>query len=213
MALKVFLLQPLEEADIRQFAQHRSADDIDRLIDDLNRKDLMDLAGRPFDLEGILNKWNSEGTLGDSRRELLQHNVTMRLEESHDPERALRQPLSLTKARDGAERLAAAVVLTGKTDIHVPDGVHTRPGVEAKAVLPDWEPADVQALLERATFDGAIYGAVRFRNREVREFLAAGWFSKLLQRGRSRHEIRSLFFRTQYGHHFVSPACVCCCPG
>lgn len=205
MALDVFLLQPLDEKDIRQFAQHRSANDIDRLIDDLERKDLMDLAGRPFDLEGILDKWNSEGTLGDSRRELLQHNVTMRLQEAHDPDRALRQPLSLTRARDGVERLAAAVVLTGKADIHVPDGVHTRPGVEAKAVLPDWDPADVQALLERATFDGAIYGAVRFRNREVREILAAGWFSKLLRRGNSRHEIRSLFFRTQYEHRFVSP--------
>ena len=205
VTLNVFLLQALDEPDIRQFAQHRSAKDIDRLIDDLNRKDLMDLAGRPFDLEGILDKWRSDQTLGDSRRELLHHNVTMRLEESHDADRALRQPLSLTRARDGAERLAAAVVLTGKADIHVPDGVHTRPGIEAKAVLPDWKPADVQALLERATFDGVIYGAVRFRNREVREILAAGWFSKLLERGRSRHEIRLLFFRTQYGRHFVSP--------
>ena len=201
----VFLLQPLDERDIRQFAQHRSTKDIDRLIDDLERKDLMDLAGRPFDLEGILDKWTSDQTLGDSRRDLLHHNVTMRLEEPHDPDRALRQPLSLTKAQDGAERLAAAVVLTGKADIHVPDGVHTRPGIEARAVLPDWKPADVQALLERATFNGVIYGAVRFRSREVREILAAGWFSKLLQRGHSRHEIRSLFFRTQYGHHFVSP--------
>ena len=205
VALNVFLLQPLDEADIRQFAQHRSANDIDRLIDDLNRKDLMDLAGRPFDLEGILDKWRTDQTLGDSRRQLLHHNVTMRLDESHDADRALRQPLSLTRARDGAERLAAAVVLTGKADIHVPDGVHTRPGIKARAVLPDWKPADVQALLERATFDGVIYGAVRFRNREVREILAAGWFSKLLERGRSRHEIRSLFFPTQYGHRFVSP--------
>ena len=205
VTLNVFLLQPLDERDIRQFAQHRSAKDVDRLIDDLERKDLMDLAGRPFDLEGILDKWASDQTLGDSRRDLLHHNVTIRLEESHDADRALRQPLSLTKARDGAERLAAAVVLTGEAGIHVPDGVHTRPGIEAKAVLSDWEPAHVQALLERATFDGVIYGAVRFRNREVREILAAGWFSKLLERGHSRHEIRSLFFRTKYGHHFVSP--------
>ena len=205
MTLNVFLLQPLDERDIRQFAQHRSAKDVDRLIDDLERKDLMDLAGRPFDLEGILDKWASDQTLGDSRRDLLHHNVTLRLKESHDPDRALRQPLSLTKARDGAERLAAAVVLTGEAGIHVPDGVHTRPGIEAKAVLSDWEPADVQALLERATFDGVIYGAVRFRNRQIREILAAGWFSRLLRQGHSRHEIRSFFFRTQYGHHFVSP--------
>ena len=205
VALDVFLLQPLDEEDIRQFAQRRSVKDVDGLIDDLKRKDLMDLAGRPFDLEGILDKWASEQTLGDSRRDLLHHNVTMRLKESHDPDRELRQPLNLAKARDGAMRLAAAVVLTGEAGIQVPDGVHTRPCIEAAAVLSDWEPADVRALLERATFDGVIYGAVRFRNREVREILAAGWFSKLLERGHSRHEIRLLFFRTKFGHHFVSP--------
>ena len=203
--MDVFLLQPLVENDIRQFAQHRSVRDVDGLIDDLKRKDLMDLAARPFDLEGILDKWASEQTLGDSRRDLLQHNVTMRLKESHDPDRALRQPLNLAKAQDGAERLAAAVVLTGEAGIHVPDGVHTRPGIEAAAVLSDWKTTDVQALLERAIFDGVIYGAVRFRHRDVREFLAAGWFSKLLQQGHSRHEIKSICFRTQYGHHFVSP--------
>ena len=59
VALDVFLLQPLDEKDIRQFAQHRTIKDVDGLIDDLNRKDLMDLAARPFDLEGILDKWAS----------------------------------------------------------------------------------------------------------------------------------------------------------
>ena len=205
VALNVFLLEPLDEKDIRQFAQHRSAKNVVRLIHNLKRKDFMDLAGRPFDLEGILDKWASDQTLGDSRRDLLHRNVTMRLKESHDPDRALRQPLNLAKAQDGAERLAAAVVLTGEAGIHVPDGVHTQPGIEAATVLCDWKSTDVQALLERATFDGVIYGAVRFRNREVREILAAGWFSKLLEQGHLRHEIKSLFFRTQYGHHFVSP--------
>ena len=203
-AMDVFLLQPLDEKDIRQFAQHRSAKDLDRLIHDLERKDLLALAGRPFDLEGILDKWASDQTLG-SRRDLLRHNVTMRLKESHNPDRARRQPLNLAKALDGAKRLAAAVVLTGEAGIQVPDGVHTRPRIEAEAVLSEWEPGDVQALLESAIFDGVIYGAVRFRNRDVREFLAAGWFSKLLQQGYSRHQIKSLFFREQYGHHFVSP--------
>ena len=204
VAVDVFLLQPLDEKDIRHFAQHRPVKDADGLIHYLKQKDLMDLAGRPFDLEGILDKWASDQSLG-GRRDLLHHNATMRLGEYHNPDRSRRQPLNLAKALNGAKRLAAAVVLTGEAGIRVPDSVHTRTGINAEAVLSEWEPADVQALLERAIFDGVIYGAVRFRHRDVREFLAAGWFSKLLEQGHSRHEIKSLFFCTRYGHHFVSP--------
>ena len=46
---------------------------------------------------------------------------------------------------------------------------------------------------------------MRFRHRDDREFLAAEWFSELLQRGHSRHEIVALFFREQYGQEIVSP--------
>ena len=70
---------------------------------------------------------------------------------------------------------------------------------------PSGIPKTFKALLERGIFDDVIYGAVRFRHRDVREYLAAGWFSELLQKGRSRHEIESLFFREQYGHKFISP--------
>ena len=111
----------------------------------------------------------------------------------------------LGKAMDGARRLAAAVVLTGDAGIQVPDGDHSRTGIDAASVLADWEPDDVQTLLERGIFDDVIYGAVRFRHRDIRELLAAAWFSELLQRGRSRHEIEGLFFREQYGQQMISP--------
>ena len=203
-ALEVFLLRPLNETDIRQFAEHRSVPEVDRLIDDLERRSLMALAGRPFDLEAILDKWASDGTLG-SRSELLRHNIEMRLKDSHNPDRARRQPLNLEQALAGAQRLAAAVVLTGESGIQVPDSTHAQGGIDAEAVLSEWEPDDVQALLEKGIFDDVIYRAVRFRQRDVRELLAAGWFSELLQKGRSRHEIESLFFREQFGHKFISP--------
>lgn len=202
--LNIFVLEPLDKEDIRIFARHRSVPEVGSLIRDLERLGLMSLAGRPFDLEAILDKWAPDQTLG-GRSELLEHNVKMRLKESHDPDRARQQPLNLSHALAGARRLAAAVVLTGEAGIHVPDAAHTRTGIDAEAVLPDWDSADVQALLERGIFDDVIYGAVRFRYRDVREFLAGGWFSELLQQGRSRHEVESLFFRKQYGHQFVAP--------
>ena len=203
-ALEILELLPLDEDDIRLFAQHRSVEAIDRLIHDLERLGLMAMAGRPFDLEGILYKWDLDQQLG-GRSELLRHNIEMRLKELHNPDRARQQPLNLDKAWDGVRRIAAAVVLTGEAGIQVPDSTPTPTGIDAEAVLADWDPSDVQTLLERAIFNDVIYGAVRFRHRDVREFLAAAWFSELLQRGQSRHEIESLFFREQYGQGIVSP--------
>ncbi len=201
--LKIYLMRPLDEDDVRFFAEHRSVPNIDLLIDVLQRSNLMALAGRPFDLEGILAKWSSDQALG-GRSELLRHNIEQRLKE-FDPDRDSRQRLIPGKAREGARALAAAVILTGDVGIQVSDTSHERLGIDAEAVLVDWNPADVRTLLERAVFDDAIYGAVRFRHREVRELLAAEWFSELLQEGHSRHAIEALIFREQYGEKIVSP--------
>lgn len=200
---RVYFLQPLKEDDVRFFAAHRSARNVDSLIQALMRTNLMALAGRPFDLDGILGKWADDEALG-SRSELLGHNVESRLKEI-DRDRAIRGPLNLNKARDGARALAAAVVLTGEAGIRVPDSVQQRTGIDAEAVLADWSPGDVQTLLERGIFDDVIYGAVRFRHRDVRELLAAEWFRELLKKGQSRSKIEALFFRVQYGEQIVSP--------
>lgn len=63
----------------------------------------------------------------------------------------------------------------------------------------------MRALLERGIFNDVIYGAVRFRNRDVRELLAAEWFHHLLSKEQSRSKIENLFFREQYGETVLSP--------
>ena len=201
--LEIYWLDPLDEADIRLFSVHRSVPKVDELIEELNRLNVMAMAERPFDLEGILHKWTTDGELG-SRSELLQHNIELRLEES-DPDKAVQRPLNLGKAHEGARMLAAAVILCGKPGIQVPDNTHERTGIEAEKVLSNWDPRDVRTLLERAIFNDVIYGTVRFRHREVREYLAAEWFAELLQKGNAYHAIEELIFREQYGEHIVSP--------
>ena len=109
--------------------------------------------------------------------------------------------------------LAAAVVLTGKAGIQVPDNTHEQTGIDAEAVLSHWHPDDVRTLLERALFNDVIYGAVRFRHRDVREFLAAEWFHRLLHEGNARHVIEKLIFREQYGHNSLHHAFVQYFPG
>ncbi|AHG62874.1 NACHT domain-containing protein [Advenella mimigardefordensis] len=202
-ALQVYLLDPLDESGIRLFAEHRGTPEIDKLIADLQRANLIAMAARPFDLEGILAKWALDQTL-DGKYGLIQHNIDCWLDEI-DPNRALRQPINREKARRGARLLAAAVVLTGEPGICVPDSVQPNKGIDAKTVLGDWEPTDVQALLERGIFNDALYGIVRFRHREVRDLLAAEWFCEQLKTGGSRNTIESWFLREQYGHLVVTP--------
>lgn len=202
-ALQVYLLDPLDESGIRIFANHRGTPQVDRLIADLQRANLISMAARPFDLEGILAKWETDQTL-NGRIELLQHNIDLRLNEI-DPDRAQRQPLNREKARRGARLLAAAVILAGEPGIRVPDSAQSNRGIDAETVLGDWEPAEVQALLERGIFNDVLYGIVRFRHREVRELLAAEWFSHQLRNGHSRHATESLFIREQYGHPVITP--------
>ena len=202
-ALEVYCLRPLEEEQIRQFAVHRSTPEVDRLINELKRLNLLELAGRPFDLDSILVKWNSDRELG-GRRELLRHNIEAKLREI-DSHRDTRRPLSLERSRKGARLLAAAVTLTGYAGIRVPDNSHARTGIDAPLVLAEWDPYDIETLLQRAVFDGVLYGAVRMRHREERELLAAEWFLELLQKGSSRHAIEALIFREQYGHQIIAP--------
>jgi hypothetical protein len=136
---------------------------------------------------------------------LLRHNIEQRLRDTHNTNRAQRQPLNLELAKLGARRLAAAVVLSGQAGLNVPDSSTIKPGIEAESVLGDWEHTDIRALLERGIFNDIIYGAVRFRHREVRELLAAEWFDSLLKSGNSRNAVESLIFREQYGEKIITP--------
>lgn len=204
-ALTIYTMRPLDKERIRRFCVARAVDDIDRLLREIERANLWSLAERPFDLEGILAKWAEDRALG-GRLELLRHNIDKRLRDDHSCDRAQRQPLNLERAREGARRLAAAVVLSGQAGLNVPDAPSVKPGIDAESVLADWDhPQDVRALLERGIFNDIIYGAVRFRHRDVRELLAAEWFDSLLKAGNSRYSVETLFFREQYGEKIIAP--------
>ena len=201
--LRVYLLDPLDDNDIRRFAHHRDTPEIDRLLTELQRAGLTSLAERPFDLELVLRKWRDDRAL-DGRLSLLQHNIGERLKEIH-PDNQRRRSLNFEKAQRGARALAAAVVLTGEAGIQRPDASPDRTGLDAETVLADWEQAEIDTLLERGLFNDPLYGMVRFRHREIRELLAAEWFRDLLGIDGARHRIETLFFREQYGHQVITP--------
>lgn len=202
-ALQVFSLNSLGLDEVKQFAEYRLATGSNIFIDEVLRANLLEMAARPFDLDGLILKWQDDKCLG-TRLQLLEHNIDSRLVEIN-PDKGMQKPLSKSKAREGARLLAAAALLTGNSSIHVPDAHNIKSGIEVEQVLPDWTPIEINTLLDSAIFNGVVYGAVRFRHREIRELLAAEWFAQLLKSANSRSQIESLIFRVQYGVEVIAP--------
>ncbi|MGX5700961.1 NACHT domain-containing protein [Acinetobacter kookii] len=208
-ALKVFSLSPLNLDDIEIFCEIRSVENIPGLLNQIERYDLLGLAERPFDLDNIIDKWRKDSVLG-SRTEIIEHNIKQRLTDRHTRSRRILN-ITLEKLQDGAQRLAAAVILTRKANINVPNSNLNIDNIDPIEILPDWTREEILALLGCGIFNDIVYDAVRFRHRDIREFLAAQWFIKLL-RGDNRLEIESLFFREQFGERIVTPTLRCVLP-
>jgi len=200
-ALNIYSLQPLNRTMVYTYCIENGVNNIDELLDEVERLGLWNLAERPFDLDIIITKWLDDQSL-DGRLHLLQHSVDVRLNEVHNN---ARKSLNLDKAREGAQRLAAAVILTGNVGINVPDAEKVKQGIDADIILYDWEREDVKSLLESGLFNDIIYGAVRFRHRDIRELLAAKFFAGLLKEEGLRSQIEPYFIREVFGETVVTP--------
>jgi hypothetical protein len=96
------------------------------------------------------------------------------------------------KAREGAERIAAALTLV-KTFTLIAPGQEPDPTLASGALDPgvlrnDWNTAESNALLRRGIFAPSTYGRVRFHHRSTQEYLTACWFKRLLDNGCQRSE-------------------------
>ncbi|WP_299187625.1 hypothetical protein [uncultured Psychrobacter sp.] len=199
---KVYSLLPLDKERITTYCQKRGVEDTHQLLDEIERLDLWSLAERPFDLDTIIDKWKDDKSL-DGRLELIQHNIDLRLNESHSA--GYRLALNTDFARSGAQRLAAALLLTRNAEINVPDSKHYKQGIDAETILYDWDRGDIKKLLESGLFNDILYGAVRFRHRDIRELLAAEFFSSLLKGNYNRLQIESYFFREPFDVNIITP--------
>lgn len=194
----LYRLSPLDSDDIRIFAGHRGLRNAGAFIEALERANLFSLAQLPFDLEDLLVVWQDTGSL-DSRLAVLQRGLARRL----SPPRDAAVTLPLSKAMEGARRLAIATTLTGEANIRMPGGKGG--GLDATGLLHDWPEADIRELLGRGVFSDAIYAMVRFRHRESRELLAAQWLAGALSDVGRREAIEALLFRDVYGEAVVVP--------
>ncbi|MGV1905071.1 hypothetical protein [Agrobacterium cavarae] len=200
---RILTLEALSHDQVETFAAARNVNDVKVFIGAIERADAWSFAALPQDLEDLIASWLKRGEIG-SRRAIIEDGIERRLKE-RDQERADAIPLSDAKAWKGALLLAAATTLTRNPSIQVPDGKDGLDGIPVDQVLPDWSPEERKALLERPIFDAAIYGAVRFHHRTVREYLTAEWLREMLRHPASRRAIESMFFAIQYGVEVVVP--------
>lgn len=204
----VFQLAPLNKEQIRLFAVEKGIIRVDDFISGIERADAMIFAERPQDLLELIQYWISKGSLG-RHADMLDFDIGIKLKE-HDPDRELQRPFSADEALAGAQRLAAAVTLEKKDALVLPDQPIAydlrKASIDPKESLPEWTGDKIQTLLDRAIFDEAIYGTVRFHHRSVREYLTAYWLRDLLDSGKSRRAVESLLFANRYGHDVVIPS-------
>lgn len=200
---KIVVIDDLTSDQIAVFAKARGIEDSKYFLDAVERADAWSFTSRPQDLEELTEFWIDKGWIG-TRLEIMRNSIDRRLAE-RDQDRADARPLSAERARQGTRLLAAVTTLAQDPTIRIPDGAENSKGIAVQSVLPDWDDQDQSILLSRPIFDEAIYGAVRFHHRSVREYLVAEWFAELLKRETSRRTIEGLFFRNQYGLEIVVP--------
>jgi hypothetical protein len=198
---KIVALEDLSAKQIKHFAEEKGIGNTQAFLDAIERADAWSFTARPQDLDELTGFWLDVGGIG-SRLELMTNSVKRRLRES-DQTRAEALPLPSDRAIEGAQIIAAALMLTNQQTIQVPDGTKGSQGLKLGAVLIGWLDKDISTLLQRPLFAPDIYGAVRFHHRSVKEYLAAQWFLKLLSQEVSRRKVEELFIREQYGLEVV----------
>lgn len=201
---KFYQLVELSREQIKLFAEAKGIRDPSKLLDDIERVDAWRFTTRPQDLIDLIEYWKVHNKLG-TRMELMEDNIQRKLSE-RSLDRIEASELSLEELYSKAQTLAAVSTLTIVPHIELPEGSTHFLGNSSTSILRDWNGNQILNLLKRPIFDEAIYGAVRFHHRSVREFLTAKWFNALLSQNSSQAHIESLFFKTQYDIEVITPS-------
>jgi hypothetical protein len=137
------------------------------------------------------------------------HAVEQKLKESN-VYRPDNDTLSLAKAYEGAQRLAATMTFS-KTFIlrapgHGSDPSLSSDAVDPATILPEWTDAKRNALLRRGVFAPATYGRVRFHHRATQEYLTAKFLESSLLEKANLSDLRDVLFAETYGVETIIPS-------
>ena len=149
--IKYYTLRPLTSDQMRLYAQGKQVENAEAMIAEIVRTQMTDLAGRPKDLDDIINFWEAHKRLG-SRLEMIEASIARKLIE-HDLDRSERDTLTPEQAYHGAKKLAASASLTQQAKIIVPDQHLPKDGFASNAVLHDWSVPNCASLIGRPIFE------------------------------------------------------------
>jgi len=162
------------------------------------------MATRPMDLGWMVRLWNRRRALG-TYRELIEANVTERLLEVNTNYTQARKALSPGRLRSAASQLAAATEFGGVEFLALDQEGIADGALNPYRILTDFQPDEVQQLLNTALFDEASFSRVKFQHRSVREYLAACWVDDKLGLGVPLRRLLALFAGAPYGQTILIP--------
>lgn len=204
--LYILQILPFDEGQVRRFAQHRGAADVDALLKAVREAGAQPFIARPLDVEWLLEYWADHKALG-TWEQLVERTISKRLADSKPGSRPP-SVLERDKAREGLRRLAAVAILSGRWSFLIPGERYSDESrsdtLEPREILTDgWSDRDIRELLTTAVFDESTYGSVRLHHRAAQEYLAAEWLRDQLRRGLTHRELDCLLFRMIGEHRFV----------
>ncbi len=201
----VVSLLPLNRDAVGIYASARVPQKANAFLAAIDAAFAWDFARRPADVDDLLSYWNDQGNLG-SLTDILNFVCDAQLRKTSH--RKIAEVLSLHRARDGAQALAASTIWCGNLTFKIPDDPNAPiDALSAPDCLPpDWRADEVTALFNHAIFDGASYGRQRFHHRRLSEFLAAYWLADLMRRDCPVTELENLLFTTHRGIRILRPA-------
>lgn len=207
----VVVMAPLDAEQVRAYAAAKNAPNLDGLMAAIDSANLQELARRPLDLDWIVRYWRTNGRLG-SFTAMIEASLRERLQET-DPDRRRRDSLDAERAKQGLERIGAALVFGRQATIAIPDKdcpiEDDRVVAKIDDVLPDWSNEDRLQLLTRPAFDPATFGRARLHNDNegvVRAYLAARWLQRLRQANLPQRRLHDLLFSRTYEIELVKPS-------
>ena len=199
----VYALLPLNQPQIIQFAEEYDTSKAEGLREKLDHDQIWHFFQTPSDIIDGLN------TIKDSNwvnylGEHISAGIDVKLQESTYYSR--KPSLSLEKAREGAECLALALILTKQSSLLIEKSIENSQGLIVKDILTDWGLNEQKELLSRGLFDFSSVNAVQFHHRSDREFLAARRLLKNLNEGLKIRDLKQLLFADTWQEKVVIPS-------
>lgn len=199
--IHVVALAPLSHRQAEKLAAWAGVKNTSVFMQAVHEADATDLANRPQDLLSLAEQWNSNGTIGTKYR-ALKWSIDQRLRETN-LDLYDKDTLTFERAYCGAKVLAAQLTFGKRRLLSWPIeagvGVTTQDAMDPREALPNFDGKSVTRLLNRAIFDPATFGAVRFHHRSVQELLCSEWLIDQINNGCPIRRVWQLLTKEKYG--------------